>query len=114
MNEEPPVPDYGGYSAVPRKIVYDQTISGHAKLVYMCLGARINADYRAWPSHALMAKEAGLGVTSVKKALAELKALGLVDWSKRIMPDGSQTSNIYVVNVQMPSTKPPADGGPPF
>lgn len=114
MTEEQPAPDYGGYSAVPRKIVYDQTISGHAKLVYMCLGARINSDFRAWPSHALMAKEAGIGVTSVKKALTELKELGLVDWSRRALPDGSQTSNIYVVNVQMPSPKPPAQGGPPF
>ena len=111
-------PDYGGYSAVPRKLVYDQSVSGHAKLVYMCLGARINSTSKAWPSHALIAREAGIGVTSVKKALAELRDLGLVSWSRRTLPDGSQTSNIYEVAVQLPKDReplvdPPEDE-PPF
>lgn len=107
-------PDYGGYSAVPRKLVYDQSVSGHAKLVYMCLAARINGDHEAWPSHALIGREAGIGVTSVKKGLQELKDLGLVSWERRLMPDGSQTSNRYHVNVQLPEDRkpkvdPPAD-----
>lgn len=111
-------PDYGGYSAVPRKLVYDQSVSGHAKLVYMCLGARINASHEAWPSHALIGREAGISVTSVKKGLTELRALGLVTWERRVKPDGSQTSNIYHVKVEMdaerqPKVDPP-EGDVPF
>lgn len=111
-------PDYGGYSAVPRALVYDQSVSGHAKLVYLCLGARINANLEAWPSHALMAREAGISVTSVKKGLMELRELGLVSWDRRTKPDGSQTSNIYRVSVQLPDGRQPKvdppEGNVPF
>lgn len=88
-----------GHAQVPNWMVRDDSISGHAKLVYMCLSSRTAREQTAWPSHALMAKEAGISVTSVKAALGELKALGVVEWSQRRTASGGQTSNIYRVHI---------------
>lgn len=85
-----------GWSAIPNWIVRDQEISGRAKLVYMCLNSRASERGETFPSHALISKEAGVSVSSVKLALNELKAKGIVHWEKRIDPrDGSQSSNRY-------------------
>lgn len=90
-----PASQVQGWSAIPNWIVWDETISGRAKLIYMCLNSRVSRTGQAFPSQAKMAKESGMSVTSVKQALQELKALGVVRSEVRRREDGGQTSNIY-------------------
>ena len=104
MNEDPRPEPIQGFAAIPNWVVRETGVSGHAKLVYICLASRASRDGTTWPSHALIAKEARIGVTSVKAALAELKKLGLVSWERRTSPDGASTSNLYTLY----STAPPS------
>jgi hypothetical protein len=68
------------------------------------------SDGRCDPSHARLAADAGIGERTVERALADARALGLLDWDRRIVRNGwraEQTSNAYVLIV------PGEDGGPP-
>lgn len=107
MNETEDQPQHEAFAVIPQWIVRDQTISGHAKVVYISLTSRTSRNNRSWPSHALLAKEAGVGVTTIKTALNELKALGLVRWEKRTRDDGGATSNMYFIETTQyrPGTK---------
>ena len=74
----------GGFAAVPNWLVRDDTISGHAKLVFMVLSSHAGRAGTWAMTHRQIAAEAGLGVTSVKAALTELRELGVVGW---VTPD---------------------------
>lgn len=75
-----------------------------AKVVYYSLSSRINCGAGNWPSHALIAEEASCSVATVKRALVELRAAGVVDWRQRKDPrkGGGQTSNEYRIIVSAP------------
>lgn len=63
-----------------------------AKLVYMAIVYHANIETgKAWPSRKLMAKETGLGVTTVSKAVAELCRRRFIICRK------SQTGNKYEI-----------------
>lgn len=99
--------NFQAFAMIPNWMVRDTTISGHAKLVYMALTSRTSRNNASWPSHALIAKECGVSVTTVKNALAELRELGLVTWSKRVRDDGGATSNMYYIRTTPPEQEPP-------
>jgi len=69
-----------------------------AKLVLLMLVSRASPQHRwrCWPSHAAIAKDAGLGRTAVKDALCHLQAKGLVSWVSR---KAEQRPNLYQVCV---------------
>ena len=98
--------EFQAFAAIPNWMVRDTTISGHAKLVYISLMSRTSRTNASWPSHALIGKESGIGVTSVKAALAELRTLGLVRWEKRTRDDGGATSNIYFIETTLKQRTP--------
>lgn len=98
---------FQAFTMMPNWMMRDTTISGHAKLVYMSLNSRTSRTNNSWPSHALMAKECGVGVTTIKAALNELKALGLVTWAKRLRDDGGATSNMYYLRTTLPQQREP-------
>jgi len=101
-----PEPEFQAFAAIPNWMVRDTSISGHAKLVYISLMSRTSRTNASWPSHALIGKEAGIGVTSVKAALNELKLLGLVRWEKRTRDDGGATSNMYFIETTLKQSNP--------
>ena len=98
--------EFQAFAAIPNWMVRDTSISGHAKLVYISLMSRTSRTNASWPSHALIGREAGIGVTSVKAALNELKALGLVRWAKRTRDDGGATSNMYYIETTLKPSDP--------
>lgn len=93
---------------LPQWMMRDTSISGHAKLVYLSLNSRTSRTSSSFPSHALIGKECGFSVTTVKAALNELKGLGLVTWEKRVREDGGATSNMYYLRTTLPESPPPA------
>ena len=80
-------------------MVFAEDMPSWAKLVYMALVYHANnATGKAWPSRALLAKETGLGMTTVSKAIGELCRRSFVERSK------SQSGNKYKLrHVNVPS-----------
>jgi hypothetical protein len=69
---------------------------GLAVYVALCRHADIDSQ-ECYPSHRTLAKETGMKTASVRKALHNLEALGLVSIKGRCREDGSQTSNLYTL-----------------
>lgn len=108
MSEQP----VQGFAMVPRWIIEDDTISQNATCVFMALAGRMGRAGSAFPSHKLLAKEAKCSVASVKRALNELRELGIVKWESRWRGGAnSQTSNLYTVNL---NPEPVAQETPPL
>ena len=69
------------------------------------LADMLGADGRLDPSHETLAARAGMHVATVQRALAQLKAFGFLDWTRRLVRGAStgwrceQTSNAYVLHV---------------
>ena len=84
-----------GFAMIPNWVVRDPSMSGNAKLVYIALSGRVGSNGCAWPRHQVLADELGLSVSTVKRALLQLRARGLVSWTPQIRPDNSVSSNSY-------------------
>jgi DNA-binding GntR family transcriptional regulator len=75
--------------------------AAHEK-IGLALLRRLGTDGRLDPSHATLAEDTGRAPSTVKRALARLKACGLVSWALRIVRAGNrvvQTSNGYLVTL---------------
>jgi hypothetical protein len=73
-------------------------ISPMAEHVGDALLKRLGVDGQCDPSHETIADDAGCCARTVRRALADLKACGLVAWVQRIVRSGwrvTQTSNAY-------------------
>jgi hypothetical protein len=85
------------FGKVYKDVAFDKRLSAHARWVYCCLAIR--ADYKdrnCWPSHATIAEDSGLSVSSVKRALRELDGAGAFEIQKRVTQEGHHfASNIY-------------------
>lgn len=77
-------------------------MSATAKLVYLALSSRAGETGSSWPSHATLARESSCSVSSAKRALRELRAIGVVTWSERTRDDSGQTSNLYQIRTNRP------------
>jgi DNA-binding transcriptional regulator YhcF (GntR family) len=78
-------------------IIFDAPVSGNAKLVYSYLCKCADIEGKSYPSHKAIAAYAGIGVTTVKKALAELESAGLISIQGQARPDRGRRANIYTV-----------------
>jgi hypothetical protein len=68
---------------------------------------RLGADGRLDPSHETVADDVGCDPRSVRRALAGLKAFGMVLWVNRIVRAGwrvAQTSNAYMLTLGEPAS----------
>lgn len=100
-----PVKAVSGFAVIPRWIQRHESLSGEAKLVYIALTSRIDEDGKCNPGHKLLAKEASCSVSTVKRALEELRDLGVVSWTATRRDSGARSSNSYTV-LSSPPTKP--------
>jgi hypothetical protein len=75
-------------------------LTPHAELVGNALVRRLGVDGQLDPAHETIAEDAGCCARTVRRALAALKALGLVMWQCRLVRAGwrvAQTSNSYLL-----------------
>jgi len=66
--------------------------------VALALLKRLGDDGQCDPSHDTLAADAGCSVKTVARAIARLRLLGLLSWTRRLIRDGwrcAQTSNGY-------------------
>lgn len=73
------------------------TVRGPARAVLMALADRANDSGKCWPSHATIARDSGVCVSTVKTALRNLRAAGFVTWTNTTTEDGDPGCNIYQV-----------------
>lgn len=67
---------------------------------------RLGADGQCDPSQATLAADTGCTERTVRDALRSLRSLGLLNWVRRLVRDGSrveQTSNAYVLTPSNPA-----------
>lgn len=80
----------------------------HAKLVYVTLTSYSDAAGRSWPSHATIATDCGISVSSVQRGMKWLRDNGHLTWTAAASADGGQTSNRYTIHTPPVSvTDPP-------
>jgi len=92
--------EHRGFAQMPVWLQRSTTVSGPAKLTYLALSSRADENGECYPSHELIATEASCSVATVKRVLEDLKALGVVSWTKRPRKDGTgQSSNLYKISI---------------
>lgn len=79
------------------ELVLRESISCKAKQVYTYLAHRSNRENTCFPGLKRIAKECGMSLSSVQRALNELVSEGLLKKLARYRYDGSQTTNLYVL-----------------
>ena len=75
--------------------LYREELPSRAKIVYMYLKDRSNADGDCWPAIKTIAKDTSLSKSTVKRAIADLIHCGLLTKESRYRENGSNTSNRY-------------------
>ena len=78
-----------------RKLYDRDELPSRAKLVYIYLYDRCDAERKAWPSVKTIAKELSISDKTVRRAIKDLEKAGLIrkEYAKR--KNGSFTSNRY-------------------
>jgi hypothetical protein len=114
--DEPLVSDVG-YAVVPRWILRDERFTLNMVATYLALQSFAGRDGVVFPGMPALAKRARLGVSTTRRTLRELEAVGVVITTPRVDENGAVTSNHYVVLTRDPSTgagdPPPVETAPP-
>lgn len=97
----------GFFAVVPEWVLYAE-VSSHAVRLYATLRRYADKNGKAHPSRTTLANHCHTSVATIKRALAELGAIGAVVREERFDGQGRQTSNDYVV-----MTHPRVTGEPP-
>ena len=77
--------------------IYREEVSSRAKIVYMYLKDRSNAEGECWPAIKTIARDTSMSVSTVKRALEDLLQCGLLRKERRFRENRGNTSNRYYV-----------------
>ena len=78
-----------------RKLYDRDELPSRAKLVYIYLYDRCDAERKAWPSVKTIAKELSISDKTVRRAIKDLEKAGLIRKEYAYRKNGSHTSNRY-------------------
>lgn len=98
-----------GFTIIPRWLLHRADLSKHAKLAYAVVASYTDETGEAWPSLATVARLGSMSVSSARRGLDQLEALGVVERTARRRPDGGQTSNLYRIRSVYPPVDNPVD-----
>lgn len=71
-------------------------LTGTEKFVLVALADRVNEDGECWPSIERVARDTSFGERTVKRAIARLVALGLIERSRGRRSNGYLGGNVYL------------------
>ena len=77
--------------------IYREEVSSRAKIVYMYLKDRSNAEGECWPAIKTIARDTSMSVSTVKRALEDLVQCGLLRKERRFRENRGNTSNRYFI-----------------
>lgn len=98
--------DTGPFALVPTWVVNHPDLGQRSKLLYMVLATFADADGACFPSIATLAERMGAGEDTVRRAIRELEAADALTTSPHHRPNGSQTSNRYMLHRAIPGGVP--------
>lgn len=78
-------------------IYADNNLPSRAKVVYMYLHDRADAEGKCWPGIKRIASDLNLSRSTVKRAIADLEHNDYLKKLPRYRENGSSTSNLYFV-----------------
>ena len=67
-----------GFAVIPVWLLRSESVSLHAKVVFLHLSSRVGREGVCWPSQRRLAEESGMSERQVRRALIELSSLGAV------------------------------------
>lgn len=79
---------------------FDQDLPREDKLLLVYIAKCTDEDDLSFPSVKLMAAKCGVSPRTIQRALSKFCELGLVAAAPRYRKDGSQTSNLYTINMK--------------
>lgn len=91
-----------GYATVPWWVMRQMDLTSSELSVLLALAGRANKENVCWPSHELLADDAGCSPRTVRNALKTLGELGLVSWDTRKNERGGNESNLYTLHLRAP------------
>ena len=77
------------------KLYQNGELPHRAKLVYVYLHDRCDAERKAWPGIKRMATDLSISRSTVKRAIRDLEKAGLIRKEPHCRENGSATSNRY-------------------
>lgn len=98
MNEKFIVRGQVPYGLIYEPIFHDERVNTSMLAVYSYLCMRAGSKGSAWPSQNSIAKGTRLSRETVNRCLKKLENLGYVNIQHEYKEDGSQKSNVYIVN----------------
>lgn len=75
--------------------LYKSNLPHRARAVYLYLEQRANKDGICWPSQKRIAKDLGMSVSTVKRALNDLKDAKMIETMVRYRENGSYSTLMY-------------------
>jgi len=90
--------DIGPFAIVPLWLIQSGVTPGAVTCFALMWAKWADKEGECWPSHASIAKEMDVSERSARNYLAELTEVGALQVVNRLRDDGSQTSNLYVLN----------------
>jgi hypothetical protein len=85
------------FTIVPNALIRSNKLDIYAKGIYIYLRSRQGTNIESWPSHATIASDLDIGISTVKRRLQVLGDMGLVS-SRPAFNGNEQTSNRYVAH----------------
>lgn len=97
----------GGFVVIPNWVHRTDRLNIWEVAVYTSLLNRADSRGMCFPSMALLARDAKVSITTVRKYLAHLVELDLVTVTARVSPSNHrvQTSNLYYVTTDEPDSE---------
>lgn len=77
------------------QIYEDENLSHRAKTVYIYLLDRSNRDGQSWPALQTISHDLALSKSTVKRAIADLKAAGYLETEQRWRQNGGKSSLLF-------------------
>lgn len=77
------------------EFLYRLELPHRAKLVYIYLYDRMDKERKAWPGLNTIARDLSLSRSTVKRAVKDLEAAGLIQKEPHYRENGGATSNRY-------------------
>ena len=84
------------FTIAPNELIRCEHLHPYEKLIYLYLKSRQGANEHAWPSQRRIAKELGIGLSTVKRYLDSLEDLRLIRRTSRFI-GGERITSLYKV-----------------
>lgn len=78
-----------------RNEVLRSKLPSRAKIVYVYLCDRANKDGLCWPSQKLIANDLNISISTVERAIGDLRKAGFIKTIQRVRGNGSWSSLLY-------------------